>query len=64
MEMQTWLFIDAVPEYDTSQNGQTHFKNLAGNAARFLKFIWPFWDIMQTWNIGLKWVNDSRDKKI
>ena len=46
MEMQTWLFIDAVPEYDTSQNGQTHFKNLAGNAAKFLKFIWPFWDIM------------------
>ena len=29
-----------------SQNGQTHFKNLAANAARFLKIVWPFWDIM------------------
>ena len=29
-----------------SQNGQTHFKNLAANAARFLKCAWPFWDIM------------------
>ena len=29
-----------------SQNGQTHFKNLAASAARFLKCIWPFWDIM------------------
>ena len=29
-----------------AQNGQAHFKNLAANAARFLKFVWPFWDIM------------------
>ena len=32
-----------------SQNGQTHFKNLqdaAKNAARFLKCVWPFSDIM------------------
>ena len=29
-----------------SQNGQTHFKNLAANAARFLKCVWPFRDIM------------------
>ena len=29
-----------------SQNGQTHFKNLAANAARFLKCVWQFWDIM------------------
>ena len=29
------------------QNGQAHFKILAANAARFLKYIWPFWDIMQ-----------------
>ena len=29
-----------------SQNGQTHFKNLAGFAARFVKCVWPFWDIM------------------
>ena len=28
------------------QNGQTHFKNLAAHAARFLKCAWPFWDIM------------------
>ena len=26
----------------TSQNGQTRFKNLAANAARFLKYVWPF----------------------
>ena len=31
----------------TFQNGQTHFKNLAANAARFLKYVWPFWDVMQ-----------------
>ena len=29
-----------------SQNGQTYFKNLAANAARFLKYVWPFWGIM------------------
>ena len=29
-----------------SQNGHTHFKNLAAFAARFLKCVWPFWDIM------------------
>ena len=29
-----------------SQNVQTHFKNPAANAARFLKCVWPFWDIM------------------
>ena len=27
-----------------SQNGQTHFKNLAANTARFLKCVWLFWD--------------------
>ena len=27
-----------------SQNGQAHFKNLAANGARFLKYVWPFWD--------------------
>ena len=30
---------------EMSQNGQTHLKNLAVFAARFLKFVWPFWDI-------------------
>ena len=34
-----------------SQNGQTHFKNLAANAAIFLKCIWPFWDIMH-WRVN------------
>ena len=29
-----------------SQIGQTHFKNLAALSARFLKGVWPFWDIM------------------
>ena len=28
-----------------SQNGQIHFKNLAANAARFLKCVWPFYNI-------------------
>ena len=32
-----------------SQNGQTHFKNLAEFAARLLKYVWPFWDIMHWW---------------
>ena len=29
-----------------SQDGQAHFKNLAAFAARFLKGVRPFWDIM------------------
>ena len=29
-----------------SQNGQTHIKNIAANAARFLKCVWSFWDII------------------
>ena len=29
-----------------SQNGQTHFKNLAAFAVRFLKCMWPFLDII------------------
>ena len=29
-----------------SQPGQTHFKNLAAFAARFIECVWPFWDIM------------------
>ena len=29
-----------------SQNGQAQFKNLAAFAARFLKCVWPFWEIM------------------
>ena len=29
-----------------SQNGQTHFKNLTANTARFFRCSWPFWSIM------------------
>ena len=29
-----------------SQNDQTHYKNLVAFAARLLKSVWPFWDIM------------------
>ena len=29
-----------------SQNGLTHFKNLAANTARLLKCVWSFWYIM------------------
>ena len=32
-----------------SQNGQTHFKNLAAFASRFLKCVRPIWDII--WDI-------------
>ena len=28
------------------QNGQKHFKNLAAFAAKFLKCVWTFWDVM------------------
>ena len=28
------------------QNCQMHFKNRAAIAARFLKYVWPFWDIL------------------
>ena len=28
------------------QNGQARFKNPAAFAARFLKCVWSFWDIM------------------
>ena len=28
------------------QNGQTHFKNFAKNAARFIKCVWPLLNIM------------------
>ena len=27
------------------QNDQTHLNYLEANAARFLKFVWPFWDV-------------------
>ena len=31
------------------KNGQTHFKNLAAFAARFLKWVWPFWSRRIVW---------------
>ena len=37
----------------TSQNGQTHFKN----AVRFLKCVWPFWDVMG-WTIFAAKITD------
>ena len=33
------------------QNGQTHFKNLAASAARFLNCVWPFYDIAK-WRVN------------
>ena len=31
----------------TSQNGQTHFKNLAAKPARFVTCVWQFWGVIQ-----------------
>ena len=42
-----------------SQNGQTHFKNLAANAARFLKCVWPCWDIMYQRVKVYTWIHAS-----
>ena len=48
-----------------SQNGQTHFKNLAANGARFLKCVWPFWDItherVKSAVIVTECITDQRD---
>ena len=40
-DIDTWN--DVTGSY-MSSNGQTHFKNLAAFAARFLKCVWPFYD--------------------
>ena len=32
--------------HNVSENGQTQFKNLVANVARFFKCVWPFWDVM------------------
>ena len=46
-----------------SKNGQTHFKNIGGNTARFLKCVWPFWDILEYANITLLFLKgDPADK--
>ena len=34
------------PFMNPSPNGQTHFKSLAANAARFLKCVWLFKDVV------------------
>ena len=39
-----------------SQNGQTHFKNLA----RFLKCVWPFCDIAK-WRVNIHYDDDDED---
>ena len=39
VEMELTLY------FAMSQNGQTNFKNLTAFAARFLKCVWPFYDI-------------------
>ena len=45
------------PKYDSKNifnplmhNGETHFKNLAVFAGRFLKCVWPFWGIIH-WKV-------------
>ena len=51
----TWLYViiclvirlKLFLQFKTSQNGQIHFKNLAANAVRFLKCVWPPWDVMR-----------------
>ena len=35
------LMIRVYPSMHKVQNGQTHLKNLAANAACFLKYVWP-----------------------
>ena len=47
-----------------SSNGETHFKNLAANAARFLKCVWPFYDIAKERLEGNKKKNFSNGSVI
>ena len=45
------------------ENGQTHFNNLAAFAARFLKCVWLFWNIIcqrvKIYSAEKIWVNES-----
>ena len=41
-----WTFQILILSYRTSQNGQTHFKSLVPDTARFFKYVWPFWGAM------------------
>ena len=45
IRMTSVIYINLNPLMHNVPYGQTHFKNLAVNAAR-LKCVWPFWDIM------------------
>ena len=38
----SWFLAILILQFITSQNGETHFKNLAANAARSLKCVRPF----------------------
>ena len=49
IEIQNFLVVTkkktcSIFECTTSQNG--HFENLAAFTARFIKCVWPFWDVM------------------
>ena len=42
------------------QNGQTDFENLPAFAARFVKYVWPFWVIVhERINIQIYHLNES-----
>ena len=34
------------------QNDHTHFKNQAAFAAKYVKCVWPFWDVMH-WRVKI-----------
>ena len=44
------------------QNGQTHFKNLAAFALRFVKCVWSIWDIMY-YSVKWNWNFSSGQKE-
>ena len=50
-----------------SQNGQTHFKDFVANPARFLKCVWPFWDIVhykvKTFWVAFNFLLERKDSK-
>ena len=44
--LRAWIWNTTLTLYfPMSQNGPTHFKNLPANATKFLKCLWPFYDI-------------------
>ena len=44
-----WYAISIIFQCMISENGQVHFQYLVAFAAKFLKWIWPLWDIMMHW---------------